>query len=136
MRKSKRNLTIINNEIDYDKLAEAIVKAQNNVNLKNDKNGKFRTIIMRICNWIIYFGIYSFAVICVYGFWKIEASDWQTWIIKIVFIGVSLAIAVLMFLTQIESFKDSKKEVQNYFNMNISFMALLVAVIALLKEVV
>ncbi len=29
MRKRKRNITIINNEIDYDKLAEAIVKAQN-----------------------------------------------------------------------------------------------------------
>lgn len=28
MRKHRRNITIINNEIDYDKLAEAIVKAQ------------------------------------------------------------------------------------------------------------
>ena len=27
MRKSRRNITIVNNEIDYDKLAEAIVKA-------------------------------------------------------------------------------------------------------------
>lgn len=29
MRRHRRNITIINNEIDYDKLAEAIVKANN-----------------------------------------------------------------------------------------------------------
>lgn len=143
MAKKKNNKpSIVNNiesmqmDIDYDKLAEAIVKAQNKAEYKEEKSGRFRTIFMRICNLIIYFGIYLFAIICVYGFWKVEAPNWQTWVIKIVFIAVSVAIAALMFFTQIESFKDSKKEVQNYFNMNISFIALLISVIALLKEVI
>ena len=143
MAKKKNNKpTIVNNiesihiDIDYEKLADAIVKAQNKAESKEEKSGRFRTIFMRICNWIIYLGIYLFAVVCVWGFWNVEAPNWQTWVVKIVFIAVSVAIAALMFFTQIESFKDSKKEVQNYFNVNISFIALLVAIIALLKEVI
>ena len=101
---------------------DAIVKAQNKAESKEEKSGRFRTIFMRICNWIIYLGIYLFAVVCVWGFWNVEAPNWQTWVVKIVFIAVSVAIAALMFFTQIESFKDSKKEVQNYFYNNyISF---------------
>ena len=135
MRNRRRNITIVNNEIDYDKLAEAIVKAHNKANFKEEKNERLRTIIMRICNWIIYLGVYLFAVVCVWGFWNVEAPNWQTWVMKIIFIAVFVAIAAFMFFTQIESFKDSKKEVQNYFNINISFAALVVALIALLKGV-
>ena len=40
MRNRRRNITIVNNEIDYDKLAETIVKAQNNVKAPKKIVGK------------------------------------------------------------------------------------------------
>ncbi len=46
MRNRRRNITIVYNEIDYDKLAEAIVKAQNNVKAPKKNSSKLRSAAM------------------------------------------------------------------------------------------
>lgn len=40
MRKCRRCIKIINNEIDYDKLAEAIIRANENTENNNQKKSK------------------------------------------------------------------------------------------------
>lgn len=70
MRKRRRNITIVNNEIDYDKLAEAIVKAQekkekvDRENFKNKKISRFTKFFSVGCIvaaiFLVLFSIFSF----------------------------------------------------------------------------
>lgn len=92
-----------------------------------------RTITMFVCNFIIYSVVYVTAILFFLGFLQTKTNNCQTLLLKIIFILVFLAIAVLMFLSMMESLKDSKKDVQNHFNTNVSFIALIVSLIALLK---
>jgi len=97
------------------------------------KRRSARTITMFVCNFIIYSVVYVTAILFFLGFFQTETNNWQTVLIKIIFIIVFLAIAVLMLLSMIESFKDNKKDVQNHFNTNVSFIALIISLIVLLK---
>lgn len=51
MRKRRRNITIVNNEIDYDKLAEAIVNAEEKKKAK--ENAEFKNAKLSWGFWII-----------------------------------------------------------------------------------
>lgn len=99
------------------------------------KRHSARTITMFVCNFIIYSVVYVTAILFFLGFLQTETNNWQTVLIKIIFVIVFLAVAILMFLSIIESFKDNKKDVQNHFNTNVSFIAIIIAIIALLKGV-
>lgn len=92
-----------------------------------------RTITMFVCNFIIYSVVYVTAIVFFLGFLQTETNNWQTVLLKILFAIVFLAIAILMLLSMMESFKDNKKDVQNHFNTNVSFIALIISLIALLK---
>ena len=54
MRSQKRNIKIINNEIDYQKLAKVIVETQNKEEKIGKDTGKLRNSAMRFLNGIIY----------------------------------------------------------------------------------
>lgn len=107
--------------------------AEEKLNKTEQKRHSARTITMFVCNIIIYSVVYVTAILFFLGFLQTETNNWQTVLIKIIFVIVFLAIAVLMFLSIIESFKDDKKDVQNHFNTNVSFIAIIIAIIALLK---
>lgn len=97
------------------------------------KRHSARTITMFICNFVIYSVVYVVAILFFLVFWQTETNNWQTVLLKSIFILVFLAIAILMFFSMMESFKDNKKDVQNHFNTNITFIALIISLIALLK---
>ncbi len=135
MRKRRRSITVVNNKIDYDKLAEAIVKA-NEKSKSKKSTSKFRAALMGNINGAFYISISILSIFTTFGMWKDYAVnpkyDLATYIIlTIVFIGIAL----YAFLCQQESLNDSAENSQQYFNTNISLIALIIALIALLKGV-
>ena len=125
----------MNIEIDYDKLAEAIVKAQNKTSKKS--SSKLRNAALNFFNGAIYSMVYLVAVVSIYAIWSEVYPNQENSLIGCILISVIMAfIAVYAFLCQQESFKDKETETLEYFNVNISLIALIVALIALFKEVV
>ncbi len=140
MAKKKQN-TVVNNidtvniEIDYDKLAEAIVKAQNKTSKKS--SSKLRNAALNFFNGAIYSMVYLVAGVSIYAIWSEVYPNQENSLIGCILISVIMAfIGVYAFLCQQESFKDKEAETLEYFNVNISLIALIVALIALFKEVV
>lgn len=140
MAKKKQN-TVVNNidtvniEIDYDKLAEAIVKAQNKTSKKS--SSKLRNAALNFFNGAIYSMVYLVAGVSIYAIWSEVYPNQENSLIGCILISVIMAfIGVYAFLCQQESFKDKETETLEYFNVNISLIALIVALIALFKEVV
>lgn len=141
MAKKKKNTTVVNNiesisiEIDYDKLAEAIVKAQTKASKQKKTTGKFRSAAMGLFNGSIYAVVYIFAVIMIYVVWS-ECYFNQTIPLVgcILFTFVLTFVGVYAFLCQQESHSDSESETITHFNTNIALFALIVAMIALFRS--
>ena len=157
MAKKKDKPQVINNidnlhlEIDYDKLAEAIVKAQEEIQEKNNgaksfTSSAFATITslafrgVAILGWIV-----AFAMIV--ATWNIFITlEWLTLIevIKnIMIIVVGLALFLMIFLYSLLLWKAAKEiekeKDRNYiiavFSGIVSLAALIVALVALFKGV-
>ena len=62
------NIQNLNMEIDYDKLAESIIKAQT-VSQNKKKSEKHRSAAMRFFNGTIYGFVYILAVAIIYVIW-------------------------------------------------------------------
>ncbi len=136
MRRHRRNITIINNEIDYDKLAEAIVNAQKKAEEKKKTTGKFRSAAMGLFNGSVYAVVYVFAAIMIYTVWSECYSNQTIPLIGcILFTLVLTFVGVYAFLCQQESHRDSESDAITHFNTNVALVALIVAMIALFKEV-
>lgn len=129
-----KNIESVNMEIDYDKLAEAIVKAQNQVEEKNKKIGVILRIAMTICNVIVYFIIFSILSYAIVIFWEKEAVNAQETIAKVTLIILTSLLLALVFLLMGEAITGTKKEVQNHFNTNMTLVALVIAFIALFQS--
>ena len=133
---SIRRIENVHFEIDYDKLAKAISKANAESENKTSEHSRVRLKLMKTLNGIIYSGIYTVCFFCVYCIWK--SYSYTTAIdlaVRIVFSVVLIAFGIVMFLSQQESFDESHEESKDHFNINLSFIALIVALIALFKEI-
>lgn len=127
-RNSKRQFV----EIDYEKLANAIVNAQESSN--NDVKGhKSRNSLINFLNGTIYIIL---AVFCVWGivrYWSGSYVGTVESLIQCILITAILAVfAVWFFLCQQESLSDKGKGAIDDFSLNISLAALLVSLVALL----
>ena len=138
---------------DYRKLEETFIKALTKVEHDKEekrnellerkekeskdaeKNNKVRSFFMQLCNWVMYAIVYTMAAYCFCIMFKIETVNNAELFTKIIFMIIFGVIAIFMFLSQFESFKDSYKEVREHFNSNIGFAALIIAIIALAKGV-
>ena len=130
------NIDEINIEIDYDKLAEAIVKAETMAQSKQLHTGKVRSIAMRFMNGLIYCIIYVFATLCIFTTWSECYPDKTIPLYGCVIITILFSIiGIYAFVCQQESFKDPDAEAMKYFNSNVSLIALIVSLIALFMEV-
>lgn len=138
----KQTKTIINNidsvnvEIDYDKLAEAIIKAQMVSQNKEKRTGKFRSAAMSLFNGAIYAIVYTFAIAMIYVVWRECYANQTVPLIGCILFTLVLAfIGIYAFLCQQESHRDSETDTITHFNTNIALIALIVAMIALFKGV-
>lgn len=134
-RRSATNRNDVSIEIDYEKLAEAIILAQEKTKNEKRKNSNLRSKIMRFMNGIIYI------MICAFFFGVAE----QTWlnsqmedvisIVKTLFIIFLLIVCgIFAFFCQQESLNDNWEETQIHFSTNISIIALITAIVTFLGE--
>lgn len=130
------NIESVNVKIDYDKLAEAIVNAQEKAEIKSESNDKVRSTIMFVSNIIIYATAYFFALYCTYVIWQIHIEGtFINYFAKGIIIIPLIALAIGMFFSLKEAYKDTLKNAKIHFNTNISLVALFVAILAILKEI-
>ena len=147
MRRCRKNVTIIHNEIDYDKLAEAIVRAQ-----ADKEEPKSRATSITFAKMISVFfkgmAIISIPTACILSFcvWNILNELWVAtgfWKIVWYFVetllsfGVGFVIGIFAYLfwksaNEIKEEKD-KHYVVAVFSGLVSFAALIVALVALIK---
>lgn len=137
---NKKRLTTVNNiqelnvEIDYDKLADAIVRAEKSVRPEK-KNAKFRTALLNVINGVIYISICIFAICGIFLLWHEFYISRTPSLVTCVFVSGLLALlAVYSFLCQQESTNDKEENALNYFQANMSLVALIVALCALLLD--
>lgn len=133
-----RTIQKLNLEIDYDKLAESIEKAQNKVKAQPVKKStsKFRDMAMSFFNGVIYSMLYIFSILCIYNIWtKSYIRQNASLIDCIIQTIILLFVGIYAFICQQESFQDKDSDVREHFSINISLLALIVAIIALFKEV-
>ena len=125
----------LNLDIDYDKLAVAIVKAQNTSETNRNTNSNFRSILMRFFNGCMYiFGVLISGV-CIYKIWTNYSLNQVTLFNAIVFTILFVFMGVYFFLCQQETLKDKDSDSREHFSINVSLIALVVSLIALFKEV-
>ena len=145
------NIRELNLEIDYDKLAEAIVKANSQLDLEANKSKKFTSgmfsisvfVILRVIallGWIIAFAL----LICsINTFIEMSWNDFSTISGNIFQIIYSITITVLLVLYPLMLWKSAKEieteKDRNYiisvFSGIVSFAALIVALVALFTGV-
>lgn len=132
------NIEEINLEIDYDRLAEAIVAAQEKESKKNEDKSKkrmgARQFLMAWCNGILYAVLYSYVLREIVEMWKNYVSSGESSLYMcIVYTIGGVSLAVLLFLAHQETMNDSKEDTITHFNTNIALVALIAAIVALVK---
>ena len=133
------NIQELNLEIDYDKLAEAIVKAQQKETLQQS-NMEHRGIILGLFNVLVFTTPIILILKTLVGMW---INCFQTGypeiisnIIMCIVLTVSgIFISLLLFSAVKETLCDTEKQMLSHFNTNIAVAALLVALVALFKGV-
>ena len=136
MKKCKRKTTIIKNEIDYEKLANAMVQAQNDANKPKKNTSKLRSAAMAFFNGAIYSVVYVLAMLSIYAIWTESYAKQNASLAGCIILTIILGvIGIYAFLCQQESFQDKDVDAREHFNSNVSLIALIVAIIALFKEV-
>ena len=128
------NIQELNLEIDYNKLAEAIVKAQEKREDKNNKRMGTRQFLMSWCNGVLYAALYYYVIREIIEMWQKYASTGESSLYMcIVYTVGGASLAVLLFLAQQETMNDSKEDTITHFNTNIALVALIAALVALVK---
>ena len=156
MAKKKDKPQVINNigelnlEIDYDKLAEAIVKAQKSSESETSKNKKFTSVTFALLISLVFRGIaiigFALTIIMPIALWE-SIKIKQEGILGLLFVilmgAFSLACVFVLFILswilwksakEIETEKD-RNYIISVFSGIVSFAALIVALVALFKGV-
>ena len=124
----------LNLEIDYDKLAKAIIRANEETEKTPKRKMKFRAFLMGMCNGIVYLSLASYLVYQIVQMWfNYAAQQTPSLWMCIVATLFGIALTILLFISQQETCNDSDDEVLNHFNSSISFVALIISLVALLK---
>lgn len=134
-------------DIDYDKLAQAISKAmlmheqekeavQKETKERKKRPNRFRGSIMATANMMAPILIAIFSTLSCIGMWNEYANEAVFELITYIKLTVLfVTIAVISVCCGIESWKDDDENAIMHFNTNVALVALIVALVALVKEV-
>lgn len=128
------NIQELNLEIDYDKLAEAIIKAKKIQPSPAAKKKNFREKAMSLMNGILYAFIYVIALLCIVEVWRGFSQNPEHLVVNIFCTAVFGIFGVYAFLCQQEALKDNGQEAQTHFNSNIALIALILAILTFFRE--
>ena len=151
MAKKKNNTTVVNNidsvnlEIDYDKLAEAIVKARKKENEQYSVSREMMKFVITPVFWILTF-VTGFISVAFWGVLITSANDMlndENWLagaitLLIVFFIAFFSLALTFFLGATAKEIDNENDrnyISSMFSNVVAIVALIVALIALVKEV-
>ncbi|MBR3382833.1 MAG: hypothetical protein IKG85_07350 [Clostridia bacterium] len=130
---TKNVIENLNLDIDYDKLAEAIVRAQTASEEQKSKGKKTRRSVFRFLNA---FAFVLMAVLFIAGIvllWTtLIGATVELWV-RIFATAALLLMAIIAFLCFNESLDDNYQDSIVLFTTLVSLVALIVAVIALIK---
>ena len=126
----QRKITVDVN-IDYEKLAQEIVKAQQEAMRQKNRPNRFRGSIMGTLNAALYSVVSLLSGLMVIGVWmaSIDADTFTKVLYTILFTFVAVSCGACA----AESMKDTDENAQQHFNTNITLIALIVALVALVK---
>ena len=136
MSKKPTTKTVIENlnlEIDYDKLAEAIVKAQRRSEDQGAKGKKARRSVFRFLNAFTFVFMAVLFVAVIVLLWTVfKGVAMESWVR--IFISAGLALmSIVSVLCFNESLDDDYQDSVALFTALVALVALIVAVIALIK---
>lgn len=132
--KTVNNIDTVNVEIDYDKLAEAIVRATKKAEEEDRKNTKVRRILITGLNGLVFVLFYLISAFGIVSTWvRFAKGVGFSLVVSIILSLLCLVSVVVTFLCQLEALKDDYKDAMSLFTTNIALIALIVAVVALLK---
>ena len=120
-------------DIDYEKLAMAIIKAQEITKKEKKKHAIFRIFVMKVLNFLIYAGLVFASVIFLILLWKYIIAR-QILSVKLGY-AISIfmvVVAIFSLLCMVEAMFDKSDTVREYFSLNISLIALTISVTNLL----
>ena len=123
------------NEIDYDRLAESIVRAQQYLNQQNQDRKRhvfFRSFVMKVLNFAVYSLIVCAAIASSYVLWHFVIQRGylsEKWGYALT--GMLMIVAVFAFLCLIEALFDQTDDARSYFSINLSLIALMLSFINL-----
>ena len=127
-------------EIDYDKLAEAIVKAQEKTKEASKKSEsrktRFRNAFLGNFNGIFYHGLSILLIYFIIKIWISFSKHEITSLISCIIFTVMFAVfSIVSFLCGQETFGDDYERSRSLFSTNVSLIALIIAIIALYKNI-
>lgn len=125
-------------EIDYDRLAEAIVKAnlksqrikQESQTAGQKRHTFFRTFVMKIMNFAIYAAILLLIIAAIYMLWSHVVprrifSERTAYAMT----AALVIVALFAFLCLIEGLLDQNDDIRIYFSINMSLISLMLSMI-------
>ena len=132
--------TDIHLEIDYQKLAEAIVQAQNEARkeekLKKKKHTRFRNAVLGFVNGTVYHGIFGCCLVIILGIWGSFLTEHKISLLVSIIATVLFAIiGFISFLCGQETLDDDYETTVHLLDLNISIVAMVIAMISLLNSV-
>lgn len=129
----QRNVTL---EIDYDKLAKAIVRAQSEVSQRQKQQHKrktrFRNALLGFLNGMVYHGVSVVCVLFIIGVWRSYFREQAfSLLIPIVLSVLFLIVGAISFMCGQETLDDDYDTTLPLLNLNVSLIAMVVALISL-----
>ena len=128
---NKQQRITVDVNIDYEKLAAEIVKAQQEANRQKSRPNRFRGSIMSGINAFMYGIISLFSALVSIGVWVayVDLDPFE----KVIYTILFAFVAVFCGGSVVESMKDTDENAQQHFNTNVSLIAMIVALVALVK---
>lgn len=124
----------VNVEIDYDKLAEAIVKAQRKANLPNKKGSKYRAALYVGFNTVFYLAIFFLFSQLGIAIWKgYTYTDIFSLITRICVTLTLLLFSIIALLARKEAIDADNIDARESFTANVGFLAMILAALAYFK---
>ena len=124
----------VETKIDYQKLAEAIVVAQEEAKKAKKRPNRFRASAMALVNVGIPLLIAIIVLFACIGMWIEYATEPAYGLFDYVaYTFMFIAIAVVSVACGIEAWKDDDENAIMHFNTNVALVALIVSLVALLK---
>ena len=136
MSKKPTTKTVIENlnlEIDYDKLAEAIVRVQTTSEEQKSKGKKTRRIVFRFLNALAFMLMAVLFIAGIVLLWIPQIGGAMKLWERIIATAALLPMAIIAFPCFNESLDDNYQDSIVLFTALVSLVALIVAVIALIK---